>query len=621
MTIIHIRSIVIIIIDDYIDYIWFFFVSKKFEFKIVLRNFIFKMKIQNIIIEFIRMNNVDENINKKIEKLFNEFDIQFEIIVFDNFHQNDVSKRTFRTIFNRMKICLYDFKFSKYLWKKTTFIVVYCKNINFIFSLDEKIWKANIEQYFHKYFIFHEIWHDQSSSFDHLHFFDIFCYTNKNNIKKLNNQNVKCRLFDYEVFNQYFLWDLQKHQILKSIHVIFDDFIHSSKIEKKKNDFDYIILNFNFISEIKTDYIALNDHNTIEKINEIEIFDEIESKTHAMNFEIEKKNRFEKISIEISINQFTFSMIFFVVFSTFFLSIRRRFARQIEFSSNNFFDKIQNSWNIRKKDEKHVDSRISRIFKNFVIKIRKARLNEYKISITWTKIQFHFDKNKFVEIAKKKFNHHIIKNIWRIMISSKNIKIIFDRWVFFIKRNVDEKIIRYKIRWVTKDFRQIKKIDYFEIFFAIVKLTIWKCFLTFVVKYNFEIYYVNIVIVFFEIELQQKQWIQQFENFEKHSNFVCFLNRVFYDFKQSFREWYDCLKKYLIFIDYNFLIIDQCIFIHKNDIILSIHVDDIFIIELQIEKINVFKIFFVKRFRIKNLKKMSFYLNVKITKNRKNKTI
>ena len=115
--------------------------------------------------------------------------------------------------------------------------------------------------------------------------------------------------------------------------------------------------------------------------------------------------------------------------------------------------------------------------------------------------------------------------------------------------------------------------------------------------------------------------IQQFENFENYLNFVCFLNRTFYDFKQSFREWYDCLKKYLIFIDYIFLIIDQCIFIHKNDIILSIHVDDIFIIELQIKKINVFKVFFVKRFRIKNLKKVSFYLNVKIIKNRKNKTI
>ena len=294
---------------------------------------------------------------------------------------------------------------------------------------------------------------------------------------------------------------------MRSVHVIFDDFTHSSEIEKKKGDFDYIILNFNSISEIKADYIALDDHNTIEKINETETFDEIESETHAMNFEIEKKNRFEEISIETSINQFTFSMTFSVVFSASFSSIRRRSVRQAEFSSGNFFDKIQNSWNIRKGGEEHADSKTSRIFKDFVIKIRKARLNEYKISITWTEIQFHFDKNKFVEVAKKKVNHHIIKSIWRIMISSKDIKIIFDRWVFSIKRDVDEEIIRYKVRWIAKDFRQIEKVDYFEIFFAIVKLTIWKCFLTFAVKYNLEVHHVDIVTVFLEIELQQKQWV------------------------------------------------------------------------------------------------------------------
>ena len=63
-----------------------------------------------------------------------------------------------------------------------------------------------------------------------------------------------------------------------------------------------------------------------------------------MNFEIEKKNRFEKISIKSSINQsLTFQMILFVIFAIFLLSIQRRFSRQVKFSSSNFFDKIQNS--------------------------------------------------------------------------------------------------------------------------------------------------------------------------------------------------------------------------------------------------------------------------------------
>ena len=70
------KRYVIIFVDNYTNYIWMYLIIKKFEFLRVLRNFIVMIKTQSYFIEFFRMNNIKENINKKIIVLFQKHDIQ-----------------------------------------------------------------------------------------------------------------------------------------------------------------------------------------------------------------------------------------------------------------------------------------------------------------------------------------------------------------------------------------------------------------------------------------------------------------------------------------------------------------------------------------------------------------
>ena len=51
----------------------------------------------------------------------------------------------------------------------------------------------------------------------------------------------------------------------------------------------------------------------------------------------------------------------------------------------------------------------------------------------------------------------------------KNRKIFINKWIYKCKKNVHEKIIRYKIRWCVKNFEQLKNCDYHEIFVSIIK--------------------------------------------------------------------------------------------------------------------------------------------------------
>ena len=60
-------------------------------------------------------------------------------------------------------------------------------------------------------------------------------------------------------------------------------------------------------------------------------------------------------------------------------------------------------------------------------------------------------------------------------------------------------------------------------------------------------------------------------------------------------------------------------FIHENNIIIAVYVNDLLLIELKFSDVFDFKNKLMIRFRVKNLKKVTFYLKIKIIQNRQNR--
>ena len=185
------KRYVVIFIDDFIDYIWIYLIKRKSEFNDVLKKFVIMIEIQNHRIKTFRCDNVKENINDVINAFLKKKSIQWKRIVSNNSHQNDVIERVFRIIFNRVRVYLIDFKLSRYLWEETCHIVMNFKNINFciLLSFEKKT--------------LYEIWKSSKSKLIYFYLFETLCYSNKEKIKTLKDQKIKCQLLNYEISNQY----------------------------------------------------------------------------------------------------------------------------------------------------------------------------------------------------------------------------------------------------------------------------------------------------------------------------------------------------------------------------------------------------------------------------------
>ncbi len=171
-----------------------------------------------------------------------------------------------------------------------------------------------------------------------------------------------------------------------------------------------------------------------------------------------------------------------------------------------------------------------------------------------------------------------------------------------------------------KRFHQKQRINYDEIFTSMIKVMIIKMLLVLMIKYDYEVEQINVIIAFLEAHLKEKIWMQQSSRFEqKESNEIfltCCLNKTLYELKQTSWEWYATLKVYLIFINYQRIEINHSMFIHDNDIIIIIYVNDLLILESNIFNIQALKLQFAERFQMKDLDSIKWYLKMHITHNR-----
>ena len=156
-------------------------------------------------------------------------------------------------------------------------------------------------------------------------------------------------------------------------------------------------------------------------------------------------------------------------------------------------------------------------------------------TVKQAKVSFNWEKWKLA--FRSKLNAHIKNNIFILKISSSSQWILSTRWVTIIKRELKEKMIKYKAKWMCKRFHQKQEIDYDEIFISMIRVIIIKMLLALTIKYDYKVEQMNVIIVFLETHLKEEIWMQQSLRFEqKESNeifFICCLNKTLYELKQT----------------------------------------------------------------------------------------
>jgi hypothetical protein len=200
------------------------------------------------------------------------------------------------------------------------------------------------------------------------------------------------------------------------------------------------------------------------------------------------------------------------------------------------------------------------------------------------------DWSEWEKIMRAQFNSLVENQTWDLIKRSSQ-NVIIDRWTFQLKRDSDDNSQRYKIRWVTHDFKQRHEVDFHETFVSVVKFISYKILMTINIIRELKTCHMNVVIAFLYELLDQGVYVMQSHMFEFEKNeddiLVCKLKRTLYDLKQTSKMWYNIIHKFLIDLKIKRSNSNHAIFIDSHTkIFLIMYVNDLLLFDLNLNDLR-----------------------------------
>ena len=159
-------------------------------------------------------------------------------------------------------------------------------------------------------------------------------------------------------------------------------------------------------------------------------------------------------------------------------------------------------------------------------------------------------------------------------------KAIGCKWIFKVKRNESNEIVRYKARLVIQGFRQVQGEDFWETFSPTVHIKSIKWLLAIAAQEDLEIKQIDFDTAFLNASISEDIYMKIPPSYYVKGikpGMVLKLNKALYGLKQAPREWWLELDKTLKSLGYESSPIDECLYmkiINNQRIYLTIYVDD-----------------------------------------------
>src|SRR5579871_6144937 len=208
---------------------------------------------------------------------------------------------------------------------------------------------------------------------------------------------------------------------------------------------------------------------------------------------------------------------------------------------------------------------------------------------------------------------------WELVPRTTDRDIIDTRWVFRIKRNLDQSIEKYKDRFVVQGFTQIPGVDYDEVYSPMVSYTANRILIALATKYDLTIHQIDVKSVFLNGEVDTELYVEQPEIFEEKDRklWVCKLKKGLYGLKQAPRLWHRTLQSHLLSIGFIQLESEPSIFIKKLEdtfIVIAAYVDDLQIALNDVKVIQNIKLELQNKFQMTDLEKVNHILGLRVLK-------
>ena len=195
------------------------------------------------------------------------------------------------------------------------------------------------------------------------------------------------------------------------------------------------------------------------------------------------------------------------------------------------------------------------------------------------------------------------------------------RWVYKIKYHSDGTIERYKARLVAKGYTQVAGIDYQETFSPTAKLTTLRCLLTVAASRNWYIHQLDVHNAFLHGNLQEEVYMTPPPGLRRQGeNLVCRLRKSIYGLKQASRNWFSTFTATVKSAGYIQSKADYSLFTKSQGnkfTAILIYVDDILLTGNDLHEIKMLKTHLLKRFFIKDLGELKYFLGIEFSRSKK----
>ena len=201
------------------------------------------------------------------------------------------------------------------------------------------------------------------------------------------------------------------------------------------------------------------------------------------------------------------------------------------------------------------------------------------------------------------------------------------KWVYKIKRGVNNQITCFKARWVAKGYLQQAGIDFDQTFVAVVKPMAFRALFAIAAFYNLDIEQMDVKTEFLHGIIDQLLYVEVPRGYEQEwKDQICRLRRALYGLKQSPRLWYERLSNFLLTkLGLHRLHADHSIFVTPQGVqgpIVTTFVDDLNIFTPAGSGImKRVKEELAAAFDIVDMGPLAFYVGLKVTRDRERKTI
>jgi hypothetical protein len=229
-------------------------------------------------------------------------------------------------------------------------------------------------------------------------------------------------------------------------------------------------------------------------------------------------------------------------------------------------------------------------------------------------------RDKWNAAMEAEIEAHRRNETWRLVEPPPGSKVLPGRWVYRLKRDASGDIMKFKARWVVKGYEQRYGIDYNETYASVVKAMSYRAIYVICAALNYEIWQMDFITAFLNSLMDSIVYVEQPHGFVI-GNAACLLLRALYGLKQAPRVWYETLYGFLSTVGYTRTHADHSVFTHANGTIVAVYVDDLQIFGPSMKDIHILKNQLSNRFSMSDLGPASYYLGIRITRDRKRRTI